>query len=188
MKRISVILLGVALLTALGASTAAGSGRRRVSVKSDERRQPTSAIVRLEARSGSNTTGTATFKEKNGQVKVTVEIRGATPGTHGIHLHENGDCSAPDAASAGAHFNPHQTMHGAPVSDPHHAGDFGNINVGQNGKGKLTMTLKGLTVGAGAASVVGRSLVVHAAPDDLKTQPSGNSGARIACGVITAKP
>lgn len=186
MKRISSTLVSLALALAAGATLAAAD-TNDAAAQASGRRQPTSARAQLDARSGSTTTGKATFKEKNGQVKVTVEIRGATPGTHGIHLHENGDCSAPDATSAGAHFNPHQTMHGAPVSDPHHAGDFGNIIVGANGKGKLTLTMKGLTVASGAQSVVGRSLVVHAAPDDLQTQPSGNSGARIACGVISAQ-
>jgi Cu-Zn family superoxide dismutase len=144
------------------------------------------AQTSLESRSGSTLTGKATFVEKAGGVEVTVEISGAKPGLHGIHLHANGDCSAPDAASAGGHFNPDSTNHGAPNADPHHAGDLGNITAGANGKGKLKLLVKGLTVAPGAHSVVGRALVVHADPDDLKTQPSGNSGGRFACGVITA--
>jgi Cu-Zn family superoxide dismutase len=144
------------------------------------------AQTTLESRSGSTLTGKATFVERPGGVEVTVEIAGAKPGLHGIHLHANGDCSAPDAASAGGHFNPDSANHGAPNLDPHHAGDLGNIAAAPNGKGKLKIMIKGLTVAPGAHSVVGRALVVHADPDDLKTQPSGNSGGRFACGVITA--
>ena len=144
------------------------------------------AMATLDSKSGSTLTGKATFMEKSGGVEIKVEISGAKPGMHGIHLHETGDCSAPDAKSAGGHFNPDGTSHGAPDADPHHAGDLGNISVGANGKGSLRIFAKGLTVGPGPHSVGGRALVVHADPDDLKSQPAGNSGARFSCGVVTA--
>jgi Cu-Zn family superoxide dismutase len=139
-----------------------------------------SAVAVLESRSSSSVTGKATFTQKGDSVEAVVEVKGAKPGQHGLHLHETGDCSAPDAKSAGGHFNPDNKAHGAPEQDPHHAGDMGNLTVGQNGTGKLKVMLKGQTV----ASIKGRALVVHGDPDDYKTQPSGNSGARVACGVV----
>lgn len=144
------------------------------------------ATATLASKSGSTVTGKATFTEKSDGVEIVVEVAGAKPGLHGVHLHATGDCSAADASSAGGHFNPGNTAHGAPNADPHHAGDFGNINVGANGKGTLRLLAKGLTVASGPNSVVGHALVVHADPDDLKTQPSGNSGARVACGAVTS--
>jgi Cu-Zn family superoxide dismutase len=106
------------------------------------------------------------------------------PGKHGIHVHEKGDCSAPDAASAGAHFNPTNQHHGGPMTAEHHAGDFGNIEADASGKAHVDW--KGKMSLSGADSIIGRSLVVHEKEDDLKTDPSGNSGARQACGVIEA--
>lgn len=145
------------------------------------------AIAVLEARSQSTVSGTARFKEKKDVVEVEIVVKGAKPGLHGVHLHETGDCSAPDAKSAGGHFNPEKMAHGSPETMPHHAGDLGNIEVNAKGIGKLKLTLQGLTVAEGDHSVLGRAVVVHADPDDLKSQPAGNSGARIACGVIKAQ-
>lgn len=145
-----------------------------------------SAMAAIKPSSGSTVSGSAIFKEKNGGVEVTIEVKGAKPGLHGVHLHENGDCSAADAKSAGGHFNPDHTNHGAPTADPHHAGDLGNITIGANGAGKLKIFVKGLTVAAGDHSVVGRAVIVHADPDDLKSQPAGNAGARFGCGVVTS--
>ena len=121
-----------------------------------------------------------------GEIQQLRQIRIA-PGQHGLHIHETGDCSAPDAKSAGGHFNPHKMDHGSPDKSPRHAGDFGNITVGDDGKGKLELTVEQLTVLPGDSSVVGKALVLHEKPDDVTTQPSGNSGARIGCGVINLK-
>jgi Cu-Zn family superoxide dismutase len=145
------------------------------------------ATAKLESKSGSTVTGEAEFTEKKDGVEVSIQIKGAKPGTHGVHLHDKGDCSAPDASSAGGHFNPDSKTHGAPSADPHHAGDFGNITVGANGTGKLKILVKGLTIAPGPNSVVGHAIVIHADTDDMKTQPSGNSGARVACGVVQAE-
>jgi Cu-Zn family superoxide dismutase len=177
MKRVLSILSIVGMMTgvvlvSLAGSTAKGKGE---------------AMAVLESKSGSTVTGTATFKQKGDGVEATIDIKGAKPGQHGLHLHETGDCSAPDAKSAGAHFNPDSKAHGAPDADPHHAGDLGNITIGSDGKGKLKITIKGLTVDPGPHSVVGRAVVFHADPDDLKSQPAGNAGARFACGVIKAQ-
>ncbi|WP_309894078.1 superoxide dismutase family protein [Archangium sp.] len=139
----------------------------------------------LESRSGSTVTGTATFSEDGDQVTLTVDVTGASPGAHGAHIHEVGDCSAADASSAGPHWNPFTKVHGAPDAE-HHLGDLGNIQISQDGKGTLKLSKAEWTLGDGAnTDVVGKALVIHATADDLMTDPAGNSGARQACGVIT---
>jgi Cu-Zn family superoxide dismutase len=146
------------------------------------------ASATLDSKSGTTITGTAQFVESNGGVVVTVNVKGAAPGDHGVHLHETPDCSSADAKSAGGHWNPDNMQHGGPTSPSHHAGDFGNITVGADGTGTLTLTMPGLTVAPGTHSVVGHAIVVHANADDLKSQTPtpGNAGARGACGVIAA--
>lgn len=120
-------------------------------------------------------------------VHLTGTLGGLAPNsTHGIHVHETGDCSAADASSAGGHFNPDGSAHGRAGSGPHHAGDMDNLTADAQGVAQVNIHLAGVTLGGGAANdIAGRALVVHAAPDDYTTQPSGNSGARVACGVIT---
>jgi Cu-Zn family superoxide dismutase len=143
-----------------------------------------SARAEIEARSGSTLSGTATFTETADGVKVAVDVKGAPEGQHAVHLHEKGDCSAPDATSAGGHFNPGAMQHGAPDAPNHHAGDFGNRTVGADGNGHVELTTKALTVADGPNSVKGRAIIVHAKVDDMQTQPTGNAGGRIGCGVV----
>jgi Cu-Zn family superoxide dismutase len=142
------------------------------------------ARATIEARSGSSVAGAAVATEKGRAVQVVVDVTGASAGVHAVHIHEKGDCSAPDATSAGSHFNPTGEAHGAPDAEHHHAGDFGNMTVGADGKGHLIITSKVLTVTAGPNSVVGRAIIVHEKEDDMKTQPTGNAGGRIGCGVF----
>ena len=144
----------------------------------------TKATATLEPKSGSQVTGTVTFTKSGDEVQVVADVQNLKPGKHGFHIHEKGDCSAPDAASAGGHFNPTHQHHGGPDSVERHAGDFGNITVDASGKGHLDW--KGKLKFSGAESIIGKSVIVHEKEDDLKTDPSGNSGARIACGVIEA--
>ncbi|MGH9338297.1 MAG: superoxide dismutase family protein [Acidobacteriota bacterium] len=144
------------------------------------------AVANLAPASGSNVQGTVTFHQTNGQVQVVADVTGLTPGTHGFHVHEIGDCSAPDATSAGDHFAPEGNPHGAPDAAQHHAGDLGNIEVDESGNAHLEMTVDYISLGQGPNSILGRAVLVHADPDDLTSQPSGNAGARVACGVIEA--
>jgi len=144
----------------------------------------TKAAAQLEPKSGSQVTGTVTFTKVGDEVQVVADIQNLKPGKHGFHIHEKGDCSAADAASAGAHFNPTQQHHGGPITAEHHSGDLGNIDADASGKAHLDW--KGKLSLSGKDSIIGRSLVVHEKEDDLKTDPSGNSGARIACGTINA--
>ncbi len=144
-----------------------------------------SAKATIESRSGSKATGRAVFTEgPSGGVKAEVWIENAAPGSHGLHLHEKGDCSAADASSAGAHFNAAGNPHAGPADKARHNGDLGNIEIGADGKGHLELTDDLLTVKPGPNSVVGKSVVFHEKADDLKTQPSGAAGGRFGCGVV----
>ncbi len=131
--------------------------------------------------------GTATFEPVKGGVQIAVSVAGLPPGKHGFHLHAAGKCEPPDFKSAGPHLNPTGKQHGHKNPQGAHAGDLPNLTVGKDGKGKATYTAKGVTLGEGPASLLGpegTALVVHADPDDEKTDPAGNAGARIACGVV----
>ena len=135
-----------------------------------------------------NVMGTVTFTPLGDSVKVAVNLTGLPPNsTHGIHVHEKGDMSDPALMSVGAHFDPAGHKHGGPDSPMAHAGDFGNITSDANGNVNTEMTVKRITLDNSATGIIGRSVIVHAKADDLKTDPSGNSGARVAGGVIEAK-
>ncbi len=144
------------------------------------------AVAEMKATAGNKVVGKVTFAQLSGnQVKVTADLTGLKPGKHGFHVHEKGDCSAPDATSAGGHFNPTKKDHGEP-SAMHHMGDLGNIEASQDGTVHYETTVDFIEM-EGPNSVIGKAVIVHADPDDLKTQPTGNSGARQACGVIEAQ-
>jgi Cu-Zn family superoxide dismutase len=146
------------------------------------------AIAVLHATSGSNVAGTVTFTAAGDEVKVVADITGLTPGKHGFHIHEFGDCSSPDGNSAGGHFNPTSHHHGAPDATDRHAGDLGNIEADASGKAHLEISDKVMKLN-GSDSIIGHAVIVHEKVDDLKTQPTGNAGGRLACGVIgVAKP
>ena len=146
--------------------------------------EPT-ATATLDARSGSTATGTvAFFNQADGSVRVRIDITGVAPGVHGFHVHEKGDCSAADAMSAGAHFNPTSAPHAGPDDSMHHAGDFGNVTADATGEIHTEFVARSITLDSAASSAVGRAVVLHADPDDLTSQPAGNAGKRIACGVV----
>lgn len=136
---------------------------------------------------GSNAVGAVTFEQSKGQVTMAGTFSGLSPGLHGFVVHAKGDCRA-RAIRAGKHFNPTKAKHGPPQSAQRHAGDFGNLVVDMNGVATFAMTTDSLTVAAGPDSVVGLAIVVHARRDDGDTQPSGNSGPAVMCGVIELKP
>ena len=147
-----------------------------------------SASINLAAASGSLVSGKLSAMPMGDGVHLRGEVGGlAANSTHAIHIHQRGDCSAVDASSAGDHFNPTASMHGKAGSGAHHAGDMDNIVANSNGIAMVDMHLRGVTLGGGAANdVAGRGVIVHAMPDDYRSQPAGNAGARVACGVIRA--
>jgi Cu-Zn family superoxide dismutase len=143
------------------------------------------AKVQLESRSSSTVTGTLTLRQKADGVHITGEVLGLAPASaHGFHVHEKGDCSAADASSAGPHFNPLGSPHGKMGTGTHHAGDMPNIVADKRGAAQVDVLVAGATLTPGPASIAGRAVVVHRDPDDYATQPAGNAGPRLACGVI----
>lgn len=143
-----------------------------------------SASSRLEARSGSSLAGNVRLMQHGEHLMVMADVTGLKPGqSHGFHIHEKGDCSAVDGMSAAGHFNPAAKPHG-PADADHHGGDMPALLADANGKAMARFHLTGITLDDGPTGVVGRSIIVHKDPDDYKTQPTGNSGARLACGII----
>ena len=143
----------------------------------------TKAIAVLNPTSGNEVKGTVTFTKTGDGVRIVADLTGLKPGKHGFHVHEFGDCSAPDATSAGGHFNPNKHDHGGPDSAQRHAGDLGNIEADASGKAHLEFTDKTMKL-TGDESIVGYAVIVHEKADDLKTQPTGDAGGRVACGVV----
>ena len=143
------------------------------------------ASAGLSPTKGNKTIGEATFEQVGDKVKVVVFVQGLkAEQEHGLHIHEKGDCSSGAGMSAGGHFNPHGKPHGHPSSAQRHAGDLPSLKANKRGRANVQVEVDQITVTQGPGSVVGRAVIVHAAPDDYKTQPTGNAGARLACGVI----
>jgi Cu-Zn family superoxide dismutase len=145
---------------------------------------PLKAIAVVHPTAGNKVSGTVTFTEEADGVQVHAELKGLAPGNHGFHVHEFGDCSASDASSAGGHFNPTGKPHAGPDAVERHVGDMGNVEADASGNAKLDYVDHQISLTNDQQSVIGRSVVVHAKADDLKSQPAGDSGARIGCGVI----
>lgn len=144
--------------------------------------QAQAATATLSPTAANTAAGTVTFMQKGDKVTVSAKVSGLAPGGHGFHIHEKGDCSAPDGLSAGGHFNPTGKPHGAPDAADHHAGDMPMLQADASGNATLTTDL---AIPGGVSDIVGKAVIVHKDADDYKTQPTGNSGARVACGVIT---
>lgn len=143
------------------------------------------ASATLQPTEGSTVNGIVRFTQEEDGVLIKADLTGLTPGKHGFHIHENGDCSAADATSAGGHFNPADKDHGAPDVDDRHAGDFGNVEADKDGNATYERLDKVAALN-GPDTIVGRAVIVHDGEDDLKTQPTGDAGSRGACGVISA--
>ena len=180
--------------TAGGAGNGAGDpgSRQGEGLYSGEKAQsgepsgdPERAVAELSPRSGSDVTGEVVFTEDRATeaVRLRVQVNGLSPGKHGFHIHARGDCSAGDASTAGGHYNPDGFRHGSPENAEHHAGDLGNLTAGENGAVDTTMTFDHLAL-SGDESIIGRAVIVHGAADDFTSQPSGDAGERVGCGVI----
>jgi Cu-Zn family superoxide dismutase len=143
----------------------------------------TEAVCVLYPTEGNGVSGVVTFTKSESGIDIVADIEGLSPGKHGFHIHQLGDCTASDGTSAGGHFDPENKPHGGPADEERHVGDLGNITADENGKAHLEMTDDVIAL-SGSHSIVGRAVVVHAGEDDLTSQPTGAAGARVACGVI----
>jgi Cu-Zn family superoxide dismutase len=149
---------------------------------------PAAAVAELKPTAGNNIAGTVRFTQQGDGVMVEFRVSGLKPGQqHGFHVHEKGDCSAADGMSTGGHFNPHGKPHG-PQDGERHAGDLPSLMADSYGVAEGHYRVTGISLGSGAADIIGKGLIVHAQPDDYKTQPTGNAGARLACALITRAP
>jgi Cu-Zn family superoxide dismutase len=154
-------------------SSSAGGAMAQISPSKGAATQP----------SNNHVTGTVSFSEASGGVKVTAHIMGLSPGEHGFHIHDAADLSDPALKGAGPHYNPGHHQHGGPETPEHHAGDLGNITADAQGNAHLDAMMMNVKL----SDLIGKSVIVHAGPDDLKTDPAGNSGARVAGGVIKSQ-
>jgi len=143
----------------------------------------TKAVCVLHPTEGNNVTGLVTFTKIKDGIKIVADVEGLTPGKHGFHVHQYGDCSGANGKTAGGHFNPEGTKHGGPESTIRHVGDLGNLVADENGRAHYERTDKVISF-SGPHSIIGRAIIVHAGEDDLTSQPTGAAGARVACGVI----
>jgi superoxide dismutase, Cu-Zn family len=163
--------------------TAGAVGQKKEEGHKEKGAAVTRAVCVVHPLDKSGVKGVLHFTQKGHEVEIRGEITGLTPGKHGFHVHEYGDCTDPKGMSAGAHFNPEGKKHGGPHSKERHVGDLGNITADKSGKAVVKMTDKLIAL-HGKHSIIGRSIIVHAKEDDEKTDPSGEAGGRIACGVI----
>ena len=172
--------------TVLLAACAATPQRNAAPAANVAKRQASEAAANLASASGSLVSGRLVLVPMGDGLHLRGEVGGLVPGSrHGFHIHEKGDCSAADASSAGGHFNPTGQPHGRAGQGAHHAGDADNLVADAKGVARVDAHLGGLSLGNGAANdVAGRAVIVHAAADDYSSQPAGNAGARVACGVI----
>jgi Cu-Zn family superoxide dismutase len=173
MRRLHVVVLALLL---------AGCAAMRQSSTTDN-----TAVAEIKNGTG-QTVGTANFAQLGSGVRIVMDVRGLPPGLHGVHIHEMGKCEGPAFTTAGGHFNPNGKQHGALNPQGSHAGDLPNINIAADGSGRLETTTEQISLLSGANALYdadGSAIVVHAAADDFRTDPTGNSGARIACGVIS---
>jgi Cu-Zn family superoxide dismutase len=146
-----------------------------------------SAVATLDPTAGNSAKGTIGFEQRGDKVFVDAKVTGLAPGAHGFHVHEKGDCSSSDGMSAGGHFNPTGKPHGNPASAEHHAGDMPALVADASGNATLQGEFAPMSVGGGVTDIVGKAVMVHKDADDYTTQPTGNSGARVACGVIRTR-
>lgn len=190
MKSLPLALAITALLATAACTTTPSTTARTAPPTSPAVSTARGASVVLASASASLVSGKLSAAPMGDGVHFTGEVGGlGANSTHAIHVHEKGDCSAVDGSSAGGHFNPTGAAHGRAGSGSHHAGDMDNIVADARGVARVNAHLRGVTLGGGAANdIAGRAVIVHAAPDDYASQPAGNAGARVACGLIVATP
>ncbi|MBC9798178.1 superoxide dismutase family protein [Sinomicrobium weinanense] len=192
MKKISLFTLSVLLLSVSCKNTT----KKEKETITEEEPAPTTEVqaepakeltVQMEPKSESNVKGMAVFKEEDGTVTMTATFEGLEPGEHAIHLHEKADCSAPDGTSTGGHWNPTFQKHGKwGDSEGYHKGDIGNFTADEEGNGSITFSTDEWCIDCDdeTKNIIGKGVIVHQAPDDFVTQPTGDAGSRVSCGGV----
>lgn len=184
MKLFSNVLLALLTLSLITAGCAQQNGQDGdEATMSESSTEVTKAVAQMHATDGNDILGTVTFVQTSEGVDVTADIEGLEAGKHGFHIHQFGDCTAEDQTSAGGHYNPYDTEHGAPTDSLRHMGDMGNLPVNEEGIGSLDYVDNVIELN-GPNSIIGRAVIIHGGADDFTSQPSGAAGPRLACGVI----
>lgn len=183
MKDSKFILLISVFLISLGGIHCEKKEPLEEIVPLEPERTITKAVAVLHPTEGNDVHGIVTFIKATEGIKIVADVEGLSPGKHGFHIHEYGDCSAPDGTSAGGHFNPEGMPHGAPTDIKRHVGDLGNLEADSEGKAHYERIDNHISF-SGSHSIVGLAVIIHAGEDDFASQPTGNAGARVACGVI----
>lgn len=176
-----VLFIASAALSVWGCS--GGDESENAASRLEDAAGVTKAVAVLHPTAGNQVHGTVVFMQQQDGVHIVATIGGLAPGEHGFHIHEFGDCSADDGTSAGGHYNPQGVAHAGPDAATRHVGDLGNITADDSGEATLDVVDTVIQLN-GPHSIIGRGLIVHANPDDLTSQPTGNAGGRVACGVI----
>jgi Cu-Zn family superoxide dismutase len=183
MKRfVQSALLATVISMTVGCATNSSTRDDSAGNPSSSKARPMAVAV-LSPGADGKVKGQVMFTEETEGIRVTANVEGLTPGKHGFHIHEKGDCSAADFSSAGGHFNPAGSKHGSPTDAEHHVGDFGNLEANEQGVARFERVFNWLTF-KGTNSILNKAVIVHEKADDLQTQPTGNAGGRLACGVI----
>ena len=159
------------------------SGGQSGGMPAERASSPTKAMATLYDAAG-KVSGKALFRQQGADVRVDLAVKGLTPGLHGAHVHMAGRCDGPDFKTAGGHWNPAGHQHGLNNPQGAHMGDMPNISVGENGSGRLQYIIRGASLAGGLLDGDGAAMLVHAGPDDMVSDPAGNSGGRVLCGVI----
>lgn len=177
MKKTTLLLAIVLLfgLSSVAVSTVQAGEKDHTMVKK--------AVAVIHPTEGNSVSGIVIFTKVDNGIKIVADISGLTPGKHGFHIHEYGDCSAADGTSAGGHFNPENVKHGGPNDKVRHVGDLGNLDANKDGDAHYER-VDDVIAFSGSHDIIGRGIIIHAGSDDLTTQPTGGAGARVACGVI----
>jgi Cu-Zn family superoxide dismutase len=183
MRVLAVVTSFVLVLTIGAYAQMQGVQNTEKGTMKDQGNMVTKAICVLMPAGDDNVHGLVTFEQTDDGMVVTADVTGLTPGKHGFHIHEYGDCSSPDFKSAGSHLMAPGEVHAGPENPNRHIGDMGNLVADASGKAHLTLVDDKLSF-TGPYSILGRAIIVHAGADDLTTQPTGNAGGRVACGTI----
>lgn len=182
LKQNCLVLTAIFLIASCTAEQP-GQTEQQVEQREDTDTNFTNAVAVVHPTDGNDVTGTVTFEQSDDGIRVQATLEGLEEGDHGFHIHQYGDCTADDGTSAGGHYNPTEEQHGAPEDDERHVGDMGNITADENGNATIDYVDSKIELN-GKNSILGRGVVIHGGQDDLSSQPSGDAGPRVGCGVI----